>query len=42
MPPPRRVTKYTIRGKKLASPRGKVLASPPKGVRWWLTPEPGL
>jgi len=42
MPPPQRVTEYTTRGKWLASPRGKMLASPPKGVKWWLTPEPGL
>ncbi len=34
MPPPPRAAEYTI--------RGKVLASSPKGVRWWLTPKPGV
>jgi len=42
MPPPQRVTEYTIRGKWLASPRGGDADFPTKGVRWWLTPEPGV
>jgi hypothetical protein len=42
MPPPQRVTEYTIRGKWLTSLRGEDVGFLTKGVRWWLTPEPGV
>jgi len=33
--------KVYYKGEVVGFPKGEVLASPPKGVRWWLPPSPG-